>query len=129
MRLLLDTHVWLWAGTPNSRLPTRVRSVLEDPSNELWLSAISVWELVLLHESGRFGQNDPAWLTRMLQGGVFFEAPLTFAVAREVGALGWSHKDPVDRFLVATARVLGLVLVTADERIINSRLVPVIDAR
>ncbi len=129
MRLLLDTHVWLWAGTPNSRLPAQVRSVLEDPSNELWLSAISIWELVLLHESGRFGENDPAWLARMLQGGDFFEAPLTFAVAREVGALGWAHKDPADRFLVATARVLGLVLVTADERIIDSRLVPVMDAR
>jgi PIN domain nuclease of toxin-antitoxin system len=50
-------------------------------------------------------------------------------VAHEVGALAWSHKDPADRFLVATARILGLVLVTADERIINSRIVPVMDAR
>lgn len=129
--MLLDTHVWLWAATRSPRLKAHVARQLASPDSPLYLSPISVWEVAALGAKGRLGdlRADPRWLDDLLEWGPLSAAPLRFAVAREAAMLDWSHKDPADRFLVATARILSLVLVTADERIINSRLVPVIDAR
>ena len=123
MRLLLDTHIWVWSLLEPDRLSRRVRAALEDPEAELWLSAISVWELVLLIEGGRVRvRGEPGiWVQGALRASPFREAPLTHAVALESRRVSLPHRDPVDRFLAATARLLDLALVTADARLLAAR--------
>lgn len=117
MRLLLDTHIWLWSLSEPKRLSRRVKQELEDTNNELWLSPISTWEALLLHAKGRIQLDGSPrdWMeeaTRHMR-----EAPLTHEIVLAAQELPLSHQDPADRFLAATAEVLGLTLVTADERL------------
>lgn len=120
MRLLLDTHIWLWALLEPERLAAPVRAALESPKNELWLSPISVWEATVLAERGRIAINAaPAeWVREMVHAIPRREAPLTHDIAVASREVALSHQDPADRFLAATAQVLGLTLVTADERLL-----------
>jgi PIN domain nuclease of toxin-antitoxin system len=130
MRLLLDTHVWLWSVLQPELVPGKVKAELNRPSNELWLSPISIWELLMLSERGRAVLNEEpeSWVRRALSHGRLQEAPFTHEVALEIRKLGLTHGDPADRILVATALVLGLTLVTADKRLVNLRQVPVLPA-
>jgi PIN domain nuclease of toxin-antitoxin system len=123
MKLLLDTHIWLWSMLTPERLSRRVVSELESPKNELWLSPISVWEAAILAEKGRvqFDDEPRAWIGRALQRVAFKEAPLTREVALQSRAVDLAHQDPADRFLAATARVLDLTLVTADRRLLRGK--------
>jgi PIN domain nuclease of toxin-antitoxin system len=120
VRLLLDTHIWVWSQLEPDRLSPKVRTALEDPAAELWLSPISVWELLLLIERGRVTvRGDPgSWVQNALRVSPLREAPLTHAVALESRRVTLPHQDPADRFLVATARLLDLALVTADARLL-----------
>ena len=123
MKLLLDTHIWLWSLLEPDRLGLRVRELLVDPDNTLWLSPISVWELQMLVEKGRVVLDQPLdeWLDQALERAPLREAPLTIAVAQACRAIETPHKDPADRFLAATARALDLTLVTADELLRRGR--------
>ena len=129
MRLLLDTHIWLWSLLAPERLTPSVRRALDKPSSELWLSPVSTWELVQLLEKKRFKIDGhfEAWLPRAL--GTMREALLSHDVAAEALAIRLPHRDPGDLLLVATARVLNLTLVTADENIIKSKQVPTLANR
>lgn len=131
MRLLLDTHVWLWALFEPDRLRPKVRQALRAPEHELWLSPISVWEVLLLAERKRIRLAEPldATLDEMLAMGALREAPLTTEIARESRRVELGHRDPADRFLVATARILDLTLVTADERLLQARQVAMLSNR
>ena len=122
MKLLLDTHIWLWALLEPERLSPAVRAALGSAENELWLSPISVWEALLLAERGRVRVDTaPAeWVERMVRALPRREAALTHDIAIASRQLTLSHEDPADRFLAATAQVLGLTLVTADARLIAS---------
>ncbi len=122
MKLLLDTHIWIWGLLDPDRLSSRVRSALESPDNELWLSPISVWEAHLLVERGRLTVDlTPAlWVEQMVQALPRREAPLTHQIALASRQLALSHTDPADRFIAATAKVLDLTLVTADQRLLAS---------
>ena len=128
MRLLLDTHIWLWSALDPSRLSRRVADSLENPANELWLSPISVWEALMLAERGRVAlePNGPRWVQETLDAIPMREAPINHAVAFESRRLRAGPKDPADRFLAATARVYELTLVTADRRLAAAPDVPVI---
>ena len=121
MKLLLDTHIWLWSSLEPQRLMRRVEKALADPANELWLSPISVGELIVLLRKGRIQlpQDLAAWVTKTLQDLQLTEAPLTIEVALAMSSMNFPHGDPADHFLAATAKVFGLTLVTADERLIN----------
>jgi len=123
VKLLLDTHVWLWAVAAPDRLVTRVRRALGQASNEIWLSPISVWELLMLAERGRVRlRADPrAWVADVLRRTPLKEATLNCEVALRSREVALRHQDPVDRFLVATALTYELTLVTADETLIASR--------
>ena len=123
MRLLLDTHIWVWSQLEPDRLSRRVRAALQNPEVELWVSPISVWELLLLIEGRRVTvTGEPgAWVEDALRAGPFREAPLTHAVAMETRRVTLPHRDPADRFLAATARVLDLALVTADTRLLAAK--------
>ncbi len=122
MRLLLDTHIWLWALLEPERLTAEVRAALASPENELWLSPISVWEALLLAERGRLSVPAPAgdWIREMVSAMPRREAPVTHEVAILSREVTLAHQDPADRFLAATARVFDLTLVTADERLLGS---------
>jgi PIN domain nuclease of toxin-antitoxin system len=121
-RLLLDTHIWLWALLDPDRLSPAVRAELASAENELWLSPISVWEAMLLAERGRVrvDTTPTEWVERMVTALPRREAALTHDIAVASRRLTLSHEDPADRFLAATAQVLGLTLVTADARLIAS---------
>ena len=119
MKLLLDTHIWLWGLLEPSRLGRRTAAALDDPANELWLSPISVWEALMLAERGRVALVPDAerWVRASLERLPFREAPLNAEVAMASRALKIPSDDPADRFLAATARVYDLTLVTADIRL------------
>lgn len=118
MKLLLDTHIWLWSQLAPEKLGRGVQRELLEKSNEAWLSPVSVWELAFLHRKRRVTIPGDffKWCNSALVG--FSEAPLTHGIvlAAEQIAL---HPDPADRFLAATAKVLDLTLVTADERLLG----------
>lgn len=126
MKLLLDTHIWVWSVAEPARLSERVASELRSPANELWLSSISVWELLILARKRRLlFQIDPVqWIARSFETGSFREAPVNREVAIRSRTLDLPHEDPADRFLAATAVVFELTLVTGDERLLRVKDVP-----
>lgn len=119
MKLLLDTHIWLWSLGRPERLGRRLRQELVDRRHELWLSPVSAWEALLLNARGRIRLhgNLEAWLERATAH--LKEAPLTHEIVLAAHQLPLPHHDPADRFLAATAKVLGLTLATADERLLG----------
>jgi len=120
LKLLLDTHIWIWTVARSGRLSPRVTKALTDPANELWLSPVSIWEFFLLHRKGRVKvpEGFSTWITRALAATSIREAPLTFEVAQALATIDLPHGDPADHFLAATARVFNLTLVTADNNLI-----------
>lgn len=121
LKLLLDTHIWFWSVVQPQRLSARVVRQLTNPANEIWLSAVSIWELRLLHDKGRVRLKPDAvsWINDNLSRLKIREAPLTFEVALAISSLNLPHNDPADGFIAATAKVFGLTLVTADEQLIK----------
>ena len=118
MKLLLDTHIWLWLFRDPKRLGPETFQQLHDTKNELWLSPISTWEALTLHHKGRVKLHLElaTWVARATAGTK--EAVLT----HESMAVAWRlplHQDPADRMLAATALVLDLTLVTADSRLLG----------
>lgn len=118
MKLLLDTHLLLWAaGTPR-RLPAAARKLLDDPGNELLFSAASLWEIAIKRSLGREDfRVDPRLLRRGLLENGYAELPITGEHATAVDALPWLHKDPFDRMLVAQAMAESVTLLTADPQL------------
>ena len=123
MKLLLDTHVILWSAAEPERFPQNVAVELENESNELWFSPISVWEILLLAEKRRIVlETDPKMSIReMLRNLPLREAVLNQEVAIQSRYVDLPHQDPADRFLAATAMVYDLTLVTADKRLTGAK--------
>ncbi len=130
MKLLLDTHIILWSVTEPGKLLPEVAEELESESNELWYSPISVWEIHVLAEKGHIsmGSDIEKSIRDIFQKIPFTEAPINLEVAIESRQVNLPHQDPADRFLVATAAVYDLTLVTADARIIAAEGIPVLSA-
>jgi len=116
VRLLLDTHIWLWSLLEPGRLGHRVKRELADPASELWLSPISVWELSVLLRRGRVRLEPDfhEWVETALDRAPLREAPVTNDVAMATYDIDLPHRDPADRFLAATAIEAGLTMATAD---------------
>ncbi len=118
MNLLIDTHIWIWSKLEPKRIGKRAAEELSKKGNELWLSPVSVWEALALMQKGRIRVENPlAWVERAADQ--MREAPLTQEIVRTSFALSLPHADPADRFLAATAKVLKLTLVTADQRLLG----------
>lgn len=119
MKLLLDTHIWIWSVADPKQLSRRVQHELKDQNNELWLSPVSTWEVLLLHARGRITLHGNArdWVTKATSH--MREAPLTHEIVALAHELPLPHQDPADRLLAATAGLLGLTLVTADHRLLG----------
>jgi PIN domain nuclease of toxin-antitoxin system len=122
VRLLLDTHIWIWSLIAPDRLSGDVRAALTNPGHDLWLSAIRVWEVLVLVRQGRLQlgeQRGPVWIAEALAKSPVHEAPITYDVAMASEELVLDHWDPADRLIAATAQVLEATLITADERLIR----------
>jgi PIN domain nuclease of toxin-antitoxin system len=128
MKLLLDTHIWVRSQLNPERLSPRVARAINDPRNELWISPISTWEIVLLCERGRLKLDGgpEVWMQKALTVAPLREAPLTHEIALATRSIGLPHRDPADRLLLATALIHGLTLVTADRKLSRSKQVPVL---
>jgi PIN domain nuclease of toxin-antitoxin system len=115
MKLLLDTHVLLWAAGRPARLSAKLRASIEDPGNEILFSAASLWEIVIKRGLGR---EDFQVDARLLRRGLIDNGYTELAVGGEyvvaIEGLPPIHKDPFDRILLAQAQVEGVTLVTAD---------------
>lgn len=118
MKLLLDTHIWLWLTIDPKRLGPSTLEVLKDEQNELWLSPISTWEALTLHHKGRvqLSKDLSAWVAQATAG--IREAVPTHEIMLAARQLSL-HQDPSDRMIAATAQVLDLTLVTADTRLLG----------
>ena len=115
MKLLLDTHVLLWAAGSPEQLSPEARAMLEDPDNALLFSAASLWEIAIKRSLGRADfKVDARVLRRGLQDNGYQELPITSEHAVFIDSLPPIHKDPFDRILVAQATVEGISLLTAD---------------
>jgi PIN domain nuclease of toxin-antitoxin system len=121
MNLLLDTHIWIWNHLEPWRVASNVNQALGDPENELWLSPVSIWELMTLLEKKRIvlDVDMHIWVEKSKRELLLREAPFSWEVAQEMRFTLLGHRDPADRFLVATAKAQHLTLVTADERLMR----------
>lgn len=115
MKLLLDTHLLLWAAGDPNRLSATARSLIENPDNELLFSVASIWEVVIKRGLGRNDfQVDPRLLRRGLLDNDYGELPILSDHVVAIDSLPGIHKDPFDRVLVAQASVEGITLLTTD---------------
>ena len=114
MKLLLDTHALLWWDAKDTRLAENLRSAIASPRNNVFVSAVTVWEIAIKRASGKliFGQS----VGKAIEEYGFSSIPITVEHAEWAGGLPQLHRDPFDRLLVAQAQLEGLVLVTSDER-------------
>lgn len=132
MKLLLDTHVLVWAESLVDRLGPEARALLLEPSHTLLVSPITALELSRLISLSRLNLRKPLvdWLSSARRHLDFVEVAFTHTMAVDSYALpGAFHKDPVDRMLVATARELDCPLLTADDLILEYQNVLTFDAR
>ncbi len=115
MKLLLDTHLLLWAAGQPERLSPAARKLLEDEDNALVFSAASLWEITIKSDLGRDDfQVDPRLLRRALVDNGYTELPITNRHVLSLKGLAAVHKDPFDRMLVAQSIAEGIPLVTTD---------------
>ena len=115
MRLLLDSHAFLWAVSGDPRLSPRAARAMAGRDREAWLSHVSVWELTAKASSGRLAFPEPVAVMAGNFGAKLL--PITPRHIEATAELPPHHRDPFDRLLVAQAIEEGLTLVTADERI------------
>jgi PIN domain nuclease of toxin-antitoxin system len=126
LKLLLDTHIWIWYVLGSEDLPSSLRSALDDAIGRCWLAPISLWETSLLIRKGRFRIDGTFqdWVEQALETVPMREAAFSFDVARRVDALTLPHHDPADHFITATALVYGLTLVTLDQNLVDASWLP-----
>lgn len=117
MRILLDTHVFIWAVTDSRRLSREARTIMRD-ATEVFVSAASIWEIAIKSAIGKI-KADAGEMTRAIADSGFVELPIAAAHAAQVARLPLlnDHKDPFDRLLVAQSIVEPLVLLTADPKV------------
>ena len=120
MRLLLDTHVLLWAMMDPRRLPVKLESAIRSSANDVAVSAVSVWEISIKRMLGRLELEIEALLQSIAEAN-FTELPLKFGPSTRLLTLPPHHRDPFDRMLIAQAIHEGRRLVTTDGKILQYR--------
>jgi len=115
MRLLLDTHAFLWWLSDWEQIAESTREAIADPDNEVFVSAVSGWEIAIKKARGRLAA--PSNLAAVVEDRGFTHLPLTFEQAERTAALPNHHRDPFDRGLVSQAILNGMTIVTPDEAI------------
>lgn len=118
MRFLVDTHCWLWLQTSPDRLAPELVSQLEDPDNELLLSAASSWEIAIKYALGKLPLPEPPvrYVPRRMTASGSRGLAIEHAHSLRVAELPMHHRDPFDRLLVAQAQIEKLTLLTVDRQ-------------
>lgn len=126
VKLLLDTHIWLWYQLGDDSLSLQLQHAIADPSNELWLSPISIWETLLLAEKNRISLQPEArvWIRLALNNLETHEAILNHDIALLSRQIELPHQDPADRFIAATAIFYELTLATVDQNLVSCSWLP-----
>jgi PIN domain nuclease of toxin-antitoxin system len=121
MRFLLDTHIWLWSVREPHKLTSEVHQALGDPRNSRFLSAISIWEAMILLEKKKIEMHEDfaQWFIRTSEDLRLTEVGLGWKVAHGMRYIMPDHRDPADRFLAATAIAYEMILVTADQKLMS----------
>lgn len=119
MRILLDTHVWLWLQSDPDRFGGDVLDLLRDEANDLFLSAASGWEIAIKHALGKLPLPEPpsTYVPSRLETSGVTSLPVAMRHALHVGSLPVHHRDPFDRLLVAQAQLEGLTLMSVDAQL------------
>ncbi|MBU4317141.1 MAG: type II toxin-antitoxin system VapC family toxin [Proteobacteria bacterium] len=118
MKLLLDTHILLWAAGQPEKLSESTRNLISNSENQIFFSAASIWEIIIKLGLGREDfKVDPHRLRKMLVVNGYTELPVCAEHALKVNSMPRIHKDPFDRILLAQARVEGMVLLTCDKQV------------
>jgi len=118
MKLLIDTHLLIWASSTSFRLSSVAKALMADPANELLFSTASLWEVAIKQSQGRSDfPADARQLRRSLFDADYTELPISGEHAVAVANLPWLHKDSFDRLLVAQATVEGILLLTSDRQV------------
>lgn len=115
MRLLLDTHVLLWALADTPELKRDLKRQIVDPRNDVWVSAASVWEIAIKQRLGKLQAPDN--LLEVIESSDFLPLTINFVHALVAARLPLHHDDPFDRMLVAQAQTEGMILVTRDRKL------------
>ena len=120
MKLLLDTHILLWAAAEPEQLSKQAKALIEDPQNQLYFSAASLWEIAIKNKLGRadFKVDLPVLRRNLLDNG-FEEIAINGANTLALDTLPPIHKDPFDRILIAQVNVEGITLMTADSTVVE----------
>ena len=118
MRLLLDTHALVWFIDNDPQLPATARAAIQEPTNEVWISPASYWEIAIKVHTGKWTLNQPypQLMNAILSLNQFQVLPILTAHTAHLIGLPDHHKDPFDRLLIAQALVEGLTLVSADAK-------------
>jgi PIN domain nuclease of toxin-antitoxin system len=119
MKLLLDTHVFLWYITADPKLPAPFRAAIQDPANEVYLSVASVWEAVIKHQLGKLPLSTPPadYLPRQRNAHGIASLPIEEGAMADLASLPPLHRDPFDRLLIAQAIQHRLTIATVDPAI------------
>ena len=117
MRLLLDTHVFLWFISGDKRLPGTIRDNIRDPNNEIYLSVVSLWEVIVKHQLGRLPmpESPGVYLPMQRERHEIASLPLDEASVSQLSGLPPIHRDPFDRMLICQAIQHDLSIVTVDD--------------
>lgn len=118
MKYLLDTHIWLWSLLEPDRIGSGAATILQDDDNELYVSPVTLWEIMILAERGRIELHPTPEerIEEALRRSPVKEAKLSHAIAVKSRQVEVPHQDPADRFIAATAWEYGMILITADQR-------------
>jgi len=124
LRVLLDTHVFLWAINDPGRLSSRMTATIQDPGNEILVSLASAWEIAIKVGIGKFPMPSPlaAYLQRQMAQHGFALLPIQFSHLAMLEKLPLHHRDPFDRLLVAQAIDEGATLITVDSQLKRYRV-------
>ena len=116
MRLLIDTHVFLWYITADPRLPAPFLDAIREPTNEVYLSVASIWEAVIKHGSGKLPLPGPPaeYLPQQRDAHGIATLPIDEGAMTHLAGLPALHRDPFDRLLIAQALQHGLTIATVD---------------
>jgi PIN domain nuclease of toxin-antitoxin system len=126
MDLLLDTHTLIWFFEGDTQLSEKAKNLIQDPENQNYLSAASIWEMTIKQSLGKLELSKPVAeiLTHILNNGVAL-IDITAEHALKVGELPYHHRDPFDRILIAQSIYLNIPIISKDLRFddyINNRL-------
>jgi len=116
VRLLLDTHAFVWWASGNQALPPKVRGAIDDPNVEILVSAVSAWEITTKYRIGKWPEvaTIAANVAHAIQENGFDPLPVSVEHGQHAGALSGTHRDPFDRILAAQSLLDGLTLASKD---------------